>query len=242
METSDIDFASVRRIVDQAQSCLRPVKEAEIFPAEAYVSERFWEFEKQAIFAREWLCLAHVNEIRNPGDYLPLSVIDEPVIIAGADQQSFVDFAIQALIEPRTEHAEIADIAAAGAISLELFLAYGGNCDGRRRHGRRHAAFDVADPGRRYRYGGQRPSAGLARRQGDRLGRHLANAPGMPGLQTLHPSMLVLVDGGALSLSDVARGRAPSGRRRASGFILARAPSSRAPTPTLSFSIRRSRP
>jgi phenylpropionate dioxygenase-like ring-hydroxylating dioxygenase large terminal subunit len=82
MATSDIDFASVRRIVDQAQSCLRPVKEAEILPAEAYVSERFWEFEKQAIFAREWLCLAHVNEIPNPGDYLPLSVIDEPVIIA----------------------------------------------------------------------------------------------------------------------------------------------------------------
>jgi dihydroorotase len=45
------------------------------------------------------------------------------------EQQSFVDFAIQALIGPRTEHAEIADIAAAGAISFELFLAYGGNPD-----------------------------------------------------------------------------------------------------------------
>ncbi len=43
------------------------------------------------------------------------------------ESQSFVDFAIQALIGPRTEHAEVAEMAAAGAISFELFLAYGGN-------------------------------------------------------------------------------------------------------------------
>src|SRR5262245_21349552 len=43
------------------------------------------------------------------------------------EQQSFVDFAIQALIGPKTKHAEIAAMAAAGAISFELFLAYGGN-------------------------------------------------------------------------------------------------------------------
>ena len=81
MATPDIDFAFVRRIVEQAQSCLRPVKDAEILPAEAYVSEQFWEFEKRTIFAREWLCVAHVNEVPNRGDYLPLTVIDEPVII-----------------------------------------------------------------------------------------------------------------------------------------------------------------
>ena len=63
MEAEPVDFAFVRGIVDRAQTCLRPHKEAEILPAEAYVSERFWQFEKQAIFAREWLCIAHVNEI-----------------------------------------------------------------------------------------------------------------------------------------------------------------------------------
>src|SRR5262245_7829424 len=43
------------------------------------------------------------------------------------EEQSFVDFAIQALIGPRSEHAEVAGMAAEGAISFELFLAYGGN-------------------------------------------------------------------------------------------------------------------
>ena len=44
-------------------------------------------------------------------------------------QQSVVDFAIQALIGPKTEPGEIAAMAIAGAISFELFLAYGGNPD-----------------------------------------------------------------------------------------------------------------
>jgi dihydroorotase len=43
------------------------------------------------------------------------------------ESQSFVDFAIQALIGPRTEYAEVAAMTDAGAISFELFLAYGGN-------------------------------------------------------------------------------------------------------------------
>ena len=51
MAASDIDFAFVGRIVDEAQSCLRPIKESEILPAEAYVSEEFWKFEKRAIFS-----------------------------------------------------------------------------------------------------------------------------------------------------------------------------------------------
>ena len=50
MAASDIDFAFVGRIVDEAQSCLRPIKESEILPAEAYVSEEFWKFEKEQSF------------------------------------------------------------------------------------------------------------------------------------------------------------------------------------------------
>jgi phenylpropionate dioxygenase-like ring-hydroxylating dioxygenase large terminal subunit len=85
MAAAGIDLAFVRDIVDRAQSCLRPIRDAEILPAEAYVSEHFWEFEKQAIFSREWLCIGHVNEVPNPGDYLPLTVIDEPALIVRDD-------------------------------------------------------------------------------------------------------------------------------------------------------------
>ena len=40
--------------------------------------------------------------------------------------QSLVDFAIQALIGPKTEQAVVEEMAARGAVSFELFLAYGG--------------------------------------------------------------------------------------------------------------------
>jgi dihydroorotase len=43
------------------------------------------------------------------------------------EEQSFVDFAIQALVSPKTECREIEEMAAQGAVSFELFLAYGGN-------------------------------------------------------------------------------------------------------------------
>jgi dihydroorotase len=43
------------------------------------------------------------------------------------ERHSHVDFAIQALIGPRTEREDIDEMADLGAISFELFLAYGGN-------------------------------------------------------------------------------------------------------------------
>jgi dihydroorotase len=43
------------------------------------------------------------------------------------EEQSYVDFAIQAMVGPKTERSDIVDMAALGAISFELFLAYGGN-------------------------------------------------------------------------------------------------------------------
>ncbi|MCW5770052.1 MAG: amidohydrolase family protein [Rhodospirillaceae bacterium] len=43
------------------------------------------------------------------------------------EEQSHVDFCIQALISPQTEREEIEGMAAMGAVSYELYLAYGGN-------------------------------------------------------------------------------------------------------------------
>ena len=81
MTLDTIDFAHAKKVVDATDPCLLPVKEAGILPADAYVSESFWEFEKHAIFGREWLCIGHVNEVPTPGDYLPVTVMDEPMLI-----------------------------------------------------------------------------------------------------------------------------------------------------------------
>jgi phenylpropionate dioxygenase-like ring-hydroxylating dioxygenase large terminal subunit len=76
-----IDFQFARQIVGRTEFSVLPVKEAELLPPETYVSEKFWAFEKYAIFSREWLCIAHVNEVANVGDYLPLTVLDEPIVV-----------------------------------------------------------------------------------------------------------------------------------------------------------------
>jgi len=51
MRSTLIDHSYVRDVVQKCATCIGPVKDAEILPAEAYVSEEFWEFEKRAIFA-----------------------------------------------------------------------------------------------------------------------------------------------------------------------------------------------
>jgi phenylpropionate dioxygenase-like ring-hydroxylating dioxygenase large terminal subunit len=77
----DIDLSLASDVVERSLSCLRPVADAEILPSEAYTSEAFWAFERRAIFDREWLCVGHVNEIPDPGDHLPVSVLDEPLLL-----------------------------------------------------------------------------------------------------------------------------------------------------------------
>ncbi len=73
---------TVRRIVKEADGSTGPVKSARLLPPQMYVTDEFWEFEKAAIFSKEWLCVGHVSEIPNPGDHLPITVLDEPLILA----------------------------------------------------------------------------------------------------------------------------------------------------------------
>jgi phenylpropionate dioxygenase-like ring-hydroxylating dioxygenase large terminal subunit len=81
MSLTEDDFLHASAVVDDAASCILPVKDATILPADAYISEQFWKFEKHAIFSREWLCIAHVNEVPGIGDHLPLGVIGEQVLV-----------------------------------------------------------------------------------------------------------------------------------------------------------------
>ena len=73
---------TARRLVAAADGATAPVAEAHILPPEMYLSDEFWEFEQAAVFNREWLCVGHVSEIPAPGDHLPVTVLDEPLILA----------------------------------------------------------------------------------------------------------------------------------------------------------------
>ena len=70
-----------RQVLADVEHCTDPVATARLLPKEVYTSEEFWEFERTAVFMREWLCVGHVNEVPEPGDQLPLTVLGEPVVL-----------------------------------------------------------------------------------------------------------------------------------------------------------------
>ncbi len=59
----------------------RPVNEACLLPTSLYTSEEFYEFERDAIFSHDWLCVGRADQIPNPGDYFTLTITDEPLLV-----------------------------------------------------------------------------------------------------------------------------------------------------------------
>ena len=62
-------------------SSVRDVNEAQTLPPAIYVDEEFFEFEKEAIFNHEWLCVARESWIPNPGDFYTTMHIGEPIVV-----------------------------------------------------------------------------------------------------------------------------------------------------------------
>ena len=67
---------------DALGSSTLPVEEAETLPPECYTDDDFFNFEKEAVFDHEWLCLGREDWVPNKGDYFTTSIVGEPVIIA----------------------------------------------------------------------------------------------------------------------------------------------------------------
>ena len=59
-----------------------PLRNARHLPGEIYTSPELFEREKEAIFMSQWVCVARVEEIEKPGDYLTFRVMGESVIAA----------------------------------------------------------------------------------------------------------------------------------------------------------------
>ncbi len=77
-----------RAFADAAVRSLGPVEQAGILPQQAYTCEHLWAFERGEIFGREWLCVGHVNEVPKAGDHLPLTVLDEPLLLVRDEKQT----------------------------------------------------------------------------------------------------------------------------------------------------------
>jgi phenylpropionate dioxygenase-like ring-hydroxylating dioxygenase large terminal subunit len=70
------------KFFDSFASSVLPTEEAETLPPEIYTSQEFFEFEKEALYYREWLCVGRDEWVPNVGDFFTASHVNEPLIIS----------------------------------------------------------------------------------------------------------------------------------------------------------------
>ncbi len=69
-----------RLFASMSSSILR-TEEAESLPPACYVDDEFYEFEKEAVFNHEWLCVGRESWAKNSGEYFTATHIGEPIIV-----------------------------------------------------------------------------------------------------------------------------------------------------------------
>ena len=63
-----------------------PYDRAWSMPSDLYRDPAVLALEREHLFRREWICIGRVEEIQEPGDYLALEILDEPIVaVHGAD-------------------------------------------------------------------------------------------------------------------------------------------------------------
>lgn len=55
---------------------------APMLPKQCYTSPEFFAFEREAVFARNWVCVGRVDQLSEPGGAFAASVAGEPLIVA----------------------------------------------------------------------------------------------------------------------------------------------------------------
>jgi phenylpropionate dioxygenase-like ring-hydroxylating dioxygenase large terminal subunit len=65
-----------------------PLDQATTLPSGTYLSQAFFELERDAVLKRSWIPLAHVSQVPGTGDYLNVDLFGEPVIVVRAKDES----------------------------------------------------------------------------------------------------------------------------------------------------------
>lgn len=71
----------LREILAALDPSAQGVDKAISLPPDCYTSEEWFEFEKRAIFDRDWVCLGHHSLIPKPGDYYSITMNDDPLLV-----------------------------------------------------------------------------------------------------------------------------------------------------------------
>ena len=57
------------------------LEQAETLPPACYTDAAFYDFEKTALFDREWLCVGRADWVKAPGDYFTTQIVGEPIVV-----------------------------------------------------------------------------------------------------------------------------------------------------------------
>ena len=66
---------------DSLHTSALDVNQAQKLPPECYISDDFFEFDKDALFEHEWLCVGREAWAMKLGDYFTCSHIGEPIVV-----------------------------------------------------------------------------------------------------------------------------------------------------------------
>ncbi|MGB8364428.1 MAG: aromatic ring-hydroxylating oxygenase subunit alpha [Rhizomicrobium sp.] len=73
---------SVEAIAQEvAAAAALPLPQAVTLPREAYIDEDYFHFEAERIFRRDWMCLAHVSQLKTAGSFLAVDLLGEPLLV-----------------------------------------------------------------------------------------------------------------------------------------------------------------
>ena len=70
------DLTSDRLTPEAIAAAGLPAERAWSLPAEAYNSPEIYRLEIERIFLRQWLCVGHVDQIPNTGDFFSIDLLD----------------------------------------------------------------------------------------------------------------------------------------------------------------------
>jgi phenylpropionate dioxygenase-like ring-hydroxylating dioxygenase large terminal subunit len=74
--------ALVAAITEQAA---RPLSQAMTLPPPAYLSTELYDLEVERIFRREWMCVAREDQLADPGAWMSIDLVGEPLLITRDD-------------------------------------------------------------------------------------------------------------------------------------------------------------
>ena len=78
--------------VSDAQGIFREtrteLRKARHLPGWIYTAPELYALEKERVFMRDWLCVGRVEEVEKPGDFVTLTIMGEPVIVARDENDS----------------------------------------------------------------------------------------------------------------------------------------------------------